>query len=227
MIFVPAATNVCAEIERRILNGAICGGARVKENAIATEFGVSRAAVREAVRALERAGLVRIEANRGAIVRDLELSEVVNIYDMWAGISRAAGRLAAMRANLPQINEINRLHEQMLKVRDQEDAKRYHLLNIEFHARIFDCAGNTRLRQMHDQISKEMMLFSKRGVIGVGSLRVSAREHTAILEGIKTGDSELAASSFENHVLNGKQRIIESVVNNASSARQYGIINLR
>jgi DNA-binding GntR family transcriptional regulator len=212
-------TVLTTEIERRILEGTLSPGTRVFEKAVAEEFGVSRAAVRKAVRVLEHAGLVKLEANRGAIVRNLDIPEVMNIYDVWAGVSRAAGRLAALRATLKQVKTLENLHHSMLTVSKNENLERYHALNIEFHTFIFECSANPRLKLLHSQISKEMTLFSRRGVIGVGSLRVSTHEHSKIFEAIKDGDPERAAFEFESHVLNGKQRIVDTVVSGDSRSK--------
>lgn len=205
----PSAHEISKVVELRILSGTMANGNRVNENALATEFGASRTMVREAVRLLEQSGLVRLEMNRGALVRRLELSEVIDIYEAWAGLSRAAGRLAAIRASLPQIQSIESLHEEMLEMRDREDVGRYHLLNQKFHSLIFEISGNARLFQIHEQISKEMVLSSRKGVVGLGSLRISSREHSLIVDAIKAADAEGAASAFENHVLLGKQRILD------------------
>ena len=205
-----SANEITHEIERRILEGEMANGNRVNENALALEFGVGRTVVRDAVRSLQQSGLIRLEAHRGAIVRTLELSEVMDIYDAWAGLSRAAGRLAAKRANKRDIAAIEALHQEMVEVRDLEDTGRYHLLNQKFHSLLFEISGNPRLLALHDQISKEMVLFSRKGVVGVGSLRVSSREHALIVDAIKDADPMGAANALEDHILLGKQRIIDS-----------------
>ena len=64
-----APTLVQHELERMILAGELAPGAKLNEVAIAERLGVSRGPVREAFRALEEAGLVRLEKNRGVFVR--------------------------------------------------------------------------------------------------------------------------------------------------------------
>jgi DNA-binding GntR family transcriptional regulator len=136
----------------------------------------------------------------------------MHIYDMWSSISRTAGRLVTLRASSAQLGILSDLHDQMIDLSEKDDTIRYHPLNTAFHSSLFEFSGNPRLAQLHTQISKEMRLFSKHGIIGVGSLRVSAHEHAEILQAIKAGDAERAAVAFETHVLHGKQRILDSLL---------------
>ncbi len=91
-------TLVQQELERRILAGNILPGDKLNENDVATELNVSRGPVREALRALEQAGLVRTEKNRGVFVRQVSLEEADEIYEVRAGLDELIGRLAAERA---------------------------------------------------------------------------------------------------------------------------------
>jgi DNA-binding GntR family transcriptional regulator len=203
--------QVKEKLEHRILSGSIAPGDRVNENAVASELNVSRGVVREAIRALEQAGLIRLEENRGAFVRTLSFADVLGLYDIRAGLSRTAGRLAAVNATSEQVLALVALHEQMVEVCGTGDSERYHPLNVEWHDRLFESTRNARLKELHDGISKEVSLFVRHGVLGPASLRVSTREHSEILDAIRGGDADLAAAAFERHVLAGKQRMIDNV----------------
>ena len=68
-------TLVHRELERMILAGELAVGAKLNEEAVAELLGVSRGPVREAFRALEESGLVRLEMNRGVFVRQISVEE--------------------------------------------------------------------------------------------------------------------------------------------------------
>src|SRR6266511_6491762 len=72
------------ELERMILAGDVRVGAKLNEAAIAELLGVSRGPVREAFRALEESGLVRLEKNRGVYVRQISVDEADEIYELRA-----------------------------------------------------------------------------------------------------------------------------------------------
>src|SRR5690349_7693980 len=89
--------DIRAQVRAMITNGTLKPGDRVNEQALAAQLGVGRNSAREALRLLERSGLVRIVPNRGAEVRKITLEEALDLYDVRAGLARVAGRLAASR----------------------------------------------------------------------------------------------------------------------------------
>src|SRR5688572_32905954 len=111
-------TVVRHELERRILAGEILPGAKLNEADVADDLRVSRGPVREAFRALEQAGLVRTEKNRGVFVRSLSHFEADELYEVRAGLDALIGRLAAERCTPAQVEELKRL------LRDMEKAAR-------------------------------------------------------------------------------------------------------
>ena len=91
------STLVEAEVTRMILTGELGAGQQIKELAIAARLGVGRSSVREALRALEAAGMVRIEKNRGAFVRAVDEAEAREMYMIREQLEGLAGRLLAAR----------------------------------------------------------------------------------------------------------------------------------
>lgn len=205
------ATSICRQIEQSILTGSLEAGSRVNENSLAGKYGVSRSVVRDALRLLEREGLVAFFENRGAVVRQPTVAEVLQLYDVRAGLSSTAARLAAANATTANIEELAELQRLMGELRDGDRESDYDQLNIAFHNLIFAASGNGRLIQMHDAVSKEMRLFVRRGVSGSGTMRQSFFEHETILHAIRAGDVARAASAFEAHVHSGKARMLEAM----------------
>src|SRR6201992_1472759 len=85
------------EIERHIVEGALAPGDKLNEADWAARLQVSRGPVREAFRALEQAGLVRTEKNRGVFVRTVSLAEADEIDAVRAVLDEAACRMLAVR----------------------------------------------------------------------------------------------------------------------------------
>src|SRR5690606_860114 len=85
--------QIAARLSERIVAGAYEPGRRIMEQAIAAEFAVSRGPVREALRILERDGLVTILPRRGAIVTNLSIAEVKEIFDIRAMLNGLRDRL--------------------------------------------------------------------------------------------------------------------------------------
>jgi DNA-binding GntR family transcriptional regulator len=204
-------TVIREKIERMILSGDIPAGQRLNENALASELNVSRGPIREATRSLENAGLVEIVRNRGVFVRQISLEDALHLYDVRAGLARVAGRLLAGRATSEEIAALQETHEKMEQAREAQDQPAYNQGNRLFHSQLVTFAGNPRLTNYHETTNKELRLFVRRGVLGPARLRISNREHEAILDAVVQGDAGAAADAFERHILNGKQRMLDSL----------------
>ena len=195
-----------------IMSGELGGGARLNENALASEFDVSRGPVREAVQALAEAGLLTIKRNRGAFVREIGLEDVLHVYDLRAGLARVAGRLAAIRGTASGIARLEALWAAMEAARESREFWRYYDLNRDFHREIVAMTGNPRLIDCHDQTEREVFLFLRRGVTGPSRIDTSNQQHREMLDAIASGDELDAARAFERHVIAGKQRMLDTIV---------------
>src|ERR1700752_4592645 len=124
------------EIERAILQGEYAPGSKLIEATLAQKMGVSRGPVREAFRMLEEAGLVRTEKNRGVFVRDIPIDEAVEIFDLRAAMDELGGRQLAASITPAQLKEVRAMVDAMERAVKADDARGYHLLNLQFHDRL-------------------------------------------------------------------------------------------
>ena len=96
------------EIMRMIKVGEIAAGAKLNEITFAEHLGVSRAPIREAFRALEEAGLVKLHKNRGVFVREIDAGEAFELYRLRATLDEMAGRELAVSISAAQVEELQR-----------------------------------------------------------------------------------------------------------------------
>jgi len=204
------ATLVQQEIERAILQGEHAPGAKLIEAVLADRMGVSRGPVREAFRMLEEAGLVRTEKNRGVFVRDIPIDEAVEIFDLRAAMDELVGRRLATHITTSQLKEIKGLVDAMEKAVKADDARNYHLLNLRFHDRLVEMAGNRKLTAIYRKLIKELSLFRRLNLADGWLLPISAGEHRAIVKAIASGDPEAAGRAMYDHVMESKERTIEN-----------------
>lgn len=202
------SSEIQGEIERRILYGELRAGARLNENALAAELGVSRGPVREACRGLVEAGLLTVIVNRGFFVREISLKEVSDVYDVRASLARLTGETLAVRVTADQLSTLARLVDEMDDAERCNDSERFYQLNIEFHDRIVDYTENDRLRAISEGLVKELHLYRRRSLLLGGGLKVSNREHRRILSALRARDPAQAGSALEQHILAGKRRFL-------------------
>ncbi len=199
------------ELERLILEGEYQPGARINENALAARFDVSRGAVREACRLLQRSGLVNIVPNQGSFVCALSVAEIVNLFDVRACLGRLAGQLAAATVTRTALQEMRDLIAAMDDASRASDADRYIGLNIAFHATLYSTTGNAQLAALDAQMGKQLRIYRRHGLEFGGGLTVSNVEHRSILAAIERGDCEAAGDEVEKHIENGRDRFIRAM----------------
>jgi phosphonate utilization transcriptional regulator len=201
---------VQSELERMILSGELPPGEKLTEVALAARLGVSRGPLREAFRMLEEAGLVRTEKNRGVFVRDLPVEEAIEIFDLRATMDELVGRRLAAGIAPAALKEIRGLVDQMEHAVKAKDAHTYHLLNLRFHDRLVELAGNRKLTAIYRKLIKELSLFRRLDLADGWLMPISAGEHRQIVKAIASGDVEAAGRAMFEHVMESKERTIKN-----------------
>jgi len=198
------------EIERLILAGELPPGAKLTEATLSERLGVSRGPIREAFRRLEETGLVRQEKNRGVFVRDIPLEEAAEIYDLRAVMDELAGRRLAQAITAEQSRALRGIVERMEQAARADDADAYHLLNLEFHDRLVEFAGNRKMATVYRRLVKELSLARRRNLSEQQALSHSVAEHRQILKVIASGDAAAAGRALYEHAEASKQRMLRN-----------------
>jgi phosphonate utilization transcriptional regulator len=206
------ASVVQGELERMILSGELAPGAKLTEMALAAQMGVSRGPLREAFRMLEEAGLLRTEKNRGVFVRDVPIDEAIEIFDLRAAMEELVGRRLAETITPAQLKEIRTMVDAMERAVKGEDARGYHLLNLQFHERLVEMAGNRKLSAIYRKLIKELSLFRRMNLADAWLMPISASEHRAIVKAIAAGDAQAAGRALFEHVMESKERTVNNHV---------------
>lgn len=194
-------------IEKMIVDGALEAGERINESALSGRLGVSRGPIREACRALEQEGLVRNAPNLGAFVRELDLDEARDLYEVRGGLAHAAGGLAADRRSDADLKALGRMVDEMDVYAAEDDVTRYFAKNIAFHEAVFASTRNAALMDAYGRIIKQLHLYRRRGLVQSGNLVASNAEHRDILKAIGAQDAAAAAAVMRAHVLAGWARL--------------------
>jgi phosphonate utilization transcriptional regulator len=202
------ATLAQRELERRIISGEIAVGTKLNEADIAGALGVSRGPVREAFRALDQAGLVRVEKNRGVFVRQVSLAEANEIYEVRAVLEGLIGRLAAKRIDAEQVEQLRGVVKKMAAHDRSRKAESYFALNVEFHELLARAARNQALLNNYRRVVNELDLYRRETISrSTDNIPVSTREHEAIVNAVSQGDEKLAERLLTEHVLQSRERL--------------------
>ena len=208
----PLREMVYEELKRQILTGAIVPGTRMMEVDLAEEMGVSRTPIREAIRKLEKEGLVTIEPRRGAYASMISTQDMVEILEVRQDLEGLAAYFAASRMSPVQMEELKEVadhYNAAVKEGSMQDMIRY---DTQFHRLIVDSCNNKILVNMVEQLQELVLRFRYIYYDNFKRADNMPAEHREIIEAIASGDEDRARAAADVHIDRLKQLVIEEGV---------------
>lgn len=210
----PLVDRLAGEIQSQVLSGAVPVGARLRQEALAEEFGVSRTPVREALRQLQASGLVELLPNRGAIVRGPSAREIREAYEIRAELEGLAAELAAERISdrdLRRLQDAQQLFGNAVATLIASRARRparwkdeslWVRANDLFHEAILDASANGRLADTIADLHRSFPRNLTWAALSQSSrlLEGNVEQHEAILRAIERRDPVEARRRMVEHV---------------------------
>lgn len=205
----PLREIVYEELKRQILVGEISPGTRMMEVELADVMGVSRTPVREAIRKLEKEGLVSIEPRKGAYASNISIKDMVDVLEVRQGLEEMAAMLAAGRITEEQKEELLEIlagYRNAVEAANIEESIRY---DEAFHIKIVSISGNKTLEQVFSTVQELALRFRYIYYDDFNRYENMPREHQMIEEAIMSGDSEKAKIAAGEHVARLKEFILK------------------
>lgn len=194
----PSLTErVYDRLEEYIINGTLPPGERLREESLATRLGVSRNPVREALRALSRAGWVNIRHGRGAHVHEPDVQEVMDFFHVRMVLEVESARLAAERATLKDLRTLRQLVDAG-RATLGADSDRLVEANRRFHEAVQRLAANQVLFDILEMLDKRLRWYFT--PIVVERAPRSWEEHARLVESFAAHDADDAATVMRTHV---------------------------
>jgi DNA-binding GntR family transcriptional regulator len=190
--------EIFEELESRVINRFYPPGYHLIEDEIAQDLGVSRTPVRDALKALERAGWLEVRPRLGAYVRHTTFEEVRDVFEVRRWIEERAARVAAERITEPQIRTLRKIVERGHKAVERGSGSRSLVsLNTAFHEGLAAASGNVVLVDVLNSIIKQV----HRHFAAVAEQRGpdSWSEHEAILDAIVQGKGDEVGRLIVEH----------------------------
>lgn len=203
--------QIAARLAERIVSGAYAPGQRILEQAVAEEFAVSRGPVREALRLLEKDGLVMILARRGAQVTNPSIEEVNEIFDIRAMLNGLRDRMIAespQRADLLPVLEqdIARLAETAAMPGPGDD---YIDIVLRLNRLLTQASGNHRLQTILGSLAVQTVRYTRLGLSTPQRRLQSVLNWQGLLQAIRNGDGDAAERIARQRVIDSRDAAIE------------------
>ncbi len=152
-------TRIQKSLTGKIISGELRPGHKLDEKTLATEFGVSRTPIREALRELGARGLIDLVPHRGGIVAQISLDQLSDMLDAECEIEALCARLGSQRMTAVEKGALQECHRQAQKLTRDRDETRYLEINQRFHDIICDGAHNTTLAAMARDLRARLAPF--------------------------------------------------------------------
>ena len=201
-------------IARWISEGHVDSGSPLMENELAMRLQMSRTPVREALRRLERDGLVEIRPRVGAYVRGMTMKDLQEIFEVREAAEGMLARLAALRGKRETLDQLRRLFNRAGTASPGEERNRlYEEAGDRLHEYIAEGAGNSRLKRildtLHIQIRRQQSITRELP----DSIGISYNEHMSVVDALESGDPALAEEAMRSHIRSARNSVFDAYKN--------------
>ena len=174
---------------------------RLDERSLASDFGISRTPVREAMAQLEREGFVRAVPRRGVYVVRKSKREVIELITAWAALESMAARLITQNASDEDIASLRRMFATFENGAVRAHLDEYSEVNIEFHQTIIRLSRNNVLVALAENLFTHMRMIRRKTIGEKDRADRSIRDHMSIIEALEARDTERAGMLVRDHAL--------------------------
>jgi DNA-binding GntR family transcriptional regulator len=211
------AAATAEELRRRILTGSFPAGYQLRQDALASEFGISRIPLREALLQLEAEGLIKIIPHRGAVVSELSIAEIEELFDLRALLEPwlllASGpRLTA--GDFSQLKAI--LHEYSHELRTK-NVVRWGELNTSFHLMLYQHSNRPRTMAIVTALLQASDRHTRLQLSYTDGMQRAEKEHAELVKLCSAKAFEAASELLKAHILNVKSSLTHALSEIASS----------
>ena len=199
----PAAlTEIVAErLAMAIQDGTLKPGARLVEMQLAARLGVSRAPLREALKALGASGIVESRRGRGTYVREVTPEEVEHVLVVRSVLEGLAARLYAVSATPAMIDQLVDLNDRIEEAARAGETTEWRRLDWSFHEQICVSSGNPFLLNAWRSLSNLVRIFLQHHEGYLTDMQTVLATHRAVIKAIRDRDPDRAEKLFRGTIL--------------------------
>lgn len=197
-------------LKNQILSGVYEKGDSITENGVATELGVSRTPVREALRQLELGGLIKIVPNKGAVVEGVSIEDIKDIYEIRSLIEGVAAIHAAKNATDEEIETLREIVDLTEFYFNRGDEAKLRDMDGKFHQCLYEISHNRMLKHVLNDLHGYGIRYRVKSMQSRGRMEKTIVEHRDIMNAILNRDCEKAENLANKHIENALKNIIST-----------------
>lgn len=225
--------EIVEQIKQLISDGKLKPGDKLlAERDLADRFQVSRASVREAIRTLEMLGIIDIRPGEGTFIRGTETDDIIRPLAMFLAVERnslldmfemrrifetATASLAAQRATLEEVNQIEGMLENMRESLNVQDPEKGEEFDAAFHYAVAEATHNSLLIRLFKTVTED---FAKANSVArrqlyhdnIQNAQKIIDQHSEILQAIRSGDPQSASATMLAHLIFAEEELRKWIV---------------
>jgi len=192
---------VADKLRDQIIRGEIPEGAQLRQDAIATQFKVSRIPVREALRQLDAEGLIAIVPNRGAVVPALSPDDIEELFSIRALLEPEILKLSIPRLTKDDFSEADAvLRKYVNELRRNDHVSAWGRLNWQFHSILYSRANQPRFMAIIRNVNNNGERYTRLQLYLTHGIKRANEEHHQILEFCRQRDITQACNLLRQHI---------------------------
>jgi DNA-binding GntR family transcriptional regulator len=210
IVVEPLYQQVAARLRELIYAGTLPAGSWIDELALAKSFGLSRTPLREALKVLEKEGLVRNVPRQGSFVTELSAEDLEELFPIMAMLEARCALEATRKATDADIRALEAIHAELERCAAAGDAAGYYAANDQFHVRLEMLSANRWLQRVTSELRRFLRLLRGRQLDVPGRREESLAEHRALMKAIKARDAVRAERLMKDH-LHAQEHSVETL----------------
>ncbi len=200
-------------LKQAIITGEIPAGSRIVETAYADQLHISRTPLREALRKLERDGLVEYILHRGVVVRAFTLSDIDEIFTIRNAMMMLILPSVVANVNAKELDALRTILKEMDVAQDKQDVETLAVHNRAFHSTLEHMSDKKRILRVIDSQEEYIMRFSAVAIASIVRRSHAHLEHHKMVELLEKKDLEGLKQLMHHHLEESKETCLNAMAN--------------
>jgi DNA-binding GntR family transcriptional regulator len=194
------SARIADQLRQSILDGTHPAGAQLRQDALGDAYGVSRIPVREALFQLEAEGLVKIIPQKGAIVSELSLDEINDVFDLRRileprMLAQSGPRMVA--GDFAVLDDIQRRFERAIAAGNISE---WGQLNADFHMALYARAQQPRTQGIVAALLQTSDRYARLQLSNTTAMGIAEKEHAQLIALCRRAEIDEACRFLERHI---------------------------
>jgi len=202
---------IADQLRQSILDGTHPAGAQLRQDALGEAYGVSRIPVREALFQLEAEGLVKIVPQKGAIVSELSLDEINDVFDLRIILEPRMLAESAPRFAADDFATLDSIQGRFEKAIAAGNISEWGQLNAEFHMAMYVHARQPRTQMIVTALLQTSDRYTRVQLSTTAAMGTAEREHAELIALCRAGEIDEACRFLEQHITSVKADLLRVI----------------